>query len=93
MPRPPARASTAGTVKAHNERCAKRRTVQLYDVSQPSPFFLGATRTDAQGDYELIEFLPATGGQVQILVPEAKKGKHRCGALQTTATTPAPPAP
>ena len=83
-------AKYSGKVKARNDRCVRNRAVQAFDVSEPTPLFIGATKTHEDGNYELIEFAPLPGHQVQVIVPEAKKGKHRCGELRRTAPVPPP---
>jgi hypothetical protein len=88
----PGQAKYTGKVKSKDDHCLKHRTVQVYDLSQPSPLFIGQTTTDKKGDYELIEFAPVAGQQVQIVVPKKKTGKGKCPEVQKTATVPAPPA-
>jgi hypothetical protein len=81
-----------GKVKAKRDRCAKGRTVQVYNQTSGG-FFIGETRTSAKGDYELFEFIPQPGQQVMVAVPEKQTGHGRCAGLSTIATVSgAPPA-
>jgi hypothetical protein len=77
----------AGKVKAKRDKCVKGRTVEVYDLSQGG-YLIGATRTDAKGNWELFEYVPDPGQQVRIAVPAKTKGRGICSAVSTIAEVP-----
>jgi hypothetical protein len=79
-----------GKIKAKRDRCAKGRTVQVYDQTN-GDFFVGETRTNAKGHFELFEFVPQPGQQVRVVVPQKQTGKGGCPAVSTIAAVPGDP--
>jgi hypothetical protein len=80
----------AGKVKTNRDRCKKGRTVQVYDQVNGG-FFIGETKTDDKGHFELFEFVPQPGQQVRVVVPEKKTGHGRCPGVSTIAAVPEAP--
>ena len=76
-----------GKVKAKRDRCRKGRTVQVYDQTTGG-FFIGETRTDNDGHFELFEFVPQSGQQVRVVVPPKKTGHGQCAGVSTIAAVP-----
>jgi hypothetical protein len=76
-----------GKVKAKRDRCRKGRTVQVYDQTTGG-FFIGETRTDNDGHFELFEFVPQSGQQVRVVVPQKKTGHGQCAGVSTIAAVP-----
>lgn len=80
-----------GKVKAKRDRCAKGRTVQVYDQTNGG-YFIGETRTNAKGHFDLFEFVPQPGQQVRVVVPEKQTGRGSCPGVSTIAAVPEDPA-
>ena len=76
-----------GKVKTKRDKCAERRTVQVFDQTAGG-FFIGDTTTDRKGHYELFEFVPQPGQQVRVVVPR----KNSCEAVVNIAAVPEDPA-
>ena len=76
-----------GQVEAKRDRCRKGRTVQVYDQTAGG-FFIGETRTNAKGHFDLFEYVPQSGQQVTVVVPEKQTGHGRCAGISTIAAVP-----
>jgi hypothetical protein len=83
----PGQGTYAGEVKAKRDRCRKGRTVQVYDQTNGG-FFIGETRTNAKGQFKLFEFVPQSGQQVRVVVPQKKTGHGRCAGVSAIAAVP-----
>lgn len=83
-----------GKVKTKRDECAKKRTVQVFDLTQSGEaggFFIGQATTDDKGRYELTEFVPSPGSQVRVAVPKKKKAHGSCPGVEKKATVPDDP--
>jgi hypothetical protein len=76
----------SGKVMTKRDKCAQRRTVQVFDQTAGG-FFIGETRTDNKGRYELFEFVPQPGQQVRVVVPP----KKNCPGVSNIAAVPEDP--
>jgi len=72
-----------GRVKASSDKCERKRTVQVFQVSDP-PVPIGQAVTGNQGRYLLVEFAPPKGTQITVTVLQ----KHKCKSLEKVATVP-----
>lgn len=82
----------SGKVKTKRDNCARNRTVQVFDLTQGGEtggFFIGQTKTDDKGSYELTEFVPLPGSQVKVVVPKKKTNHGSCPGVEKNATVPA----
>jgi len=79
-----------GKVKTKSDRCRKGRIVQIYDQTTGG-FFIGETKTNAKGHFDIFEFVPQPGQQVRVVVAQKKTGKGGCPAVSTIAAVPEDP--
>jgi hypothetical protein len=80
--------SYIGEVKAKRAKCAKSRTVEVWWLDASGYNLLGTAVTDANGRWELLDYVPPPGQQVRIDVLGRTLRKHKCSALSTIAEVP-----